>query len=521
MRERFSEIFRSVREWWQAAARKTRILVLAGIAGILLVSLVIVLILNYKNYALLYNGVSTQENAQILVTLREMNIEPRISNTGAIYVEEKQIGKVRMQLAEKGFEGNTFDYSIYNQGSMTSTQAERNQRLIFQTQDRLQDTIKVYDEVEAAVVTISSPQPSIYVLQDASPPPSANVTVKLKPGRSLTASQVQAILNLVRTSVPGLTEDNIAVSDGNGDLKYLTDTYQGGSASKLDLTEKVNRAIRDRLLEMLYPVYGRDNIVLEVHSVLDTDRRTSQRTEYFPYDEDNPDLSLRDYEEITREKIGGAAGPVEGVVGANDNIDVPQYQARDVDVEDADSYVARDVIDYLVGSLREEVVREGYIVTEDTSVAVIVNTNDLSSAQRSQLIDSVSKASGIPADNVSVQNVQFLGLPEYVTPAPQGLTPTEILVISLIGFLALAIIITMIVMAVSKKRREAALAAEAAALAEYDESALLDIMGQEEAFEPIVIPETQETKLKAQIRDLADSDPEIVAQLLKSWLISG
>ena len=45
-------------------------------------------------------------------------------------------------------------------------------------------------------------------------------------------------------------------------------------------------------------------------------------------------------------------------------------------------------------------------------------------------------------------------------------------------------------------------------------------MNGEIEYEPIQLVDTQEQKLKAQIRDLAVSDPEIVAQLIKTWLVN-
>ncbi|MDL2232234.1 flagellar M-ring protein FliF [Ruminococcaceae bacterium OttesenSCG-928-L11] len=516
MKERVQEIFRSIKEWWGNLSRKIRIILLSALGGILVVSLILVLVLNHTTYVLLYSGISNQESATVLATLGEMGIEPRMQG-GAIFVPENDVSRIRVQLARNGVAVDTFNYDIYDEAGMTATQSERNQRLIHQTQNRLQETIETFEEIEQAVVNIGMPQKSIYAVQATNEVPTASVKVTKRLGAKMTPELVQAILNIVGPAVPGLTEDNITISDETGDVKgLLTDDF--GSGSKLTLESQVSALMKGRLLALLQPVYGAENVVVEVNPVLDTDSKVTQKIEYFPIDEENPRDNPLDYALIEREKLGGLAGPVQGVVGANDNVDVPMYQAQEVDVSDADSFVARDEYDYLVSSVKQDIVSNGYALT-DMSVAVVINTSTLPDAQRDSIIDSVAKASGVPAEKVSVQNIQFNGLPEYVVPEATPDT-TRILVISLFFVLLAAIIITLIILHYRKKKAEQLAAEQAALEAQYAEDAvLLDLMGEEEGYEPIVIPETQEAKLRTQIRDLATSDPEIVAQLIKTWLL--
>jgi flagellar M-ring protein FliF len=512
--------FRQVRDWWIGLSRKVRIGLLVALAGVLLISLVTAIILNHKNYVLLYNGASTQESASVLVTLGEMNIEPRITDAGAIYVPDDDLNQIRMRLAQNGFEGNTFNYDVFNSASLTSTQSDRDTYYLFQTQDRLQQTIELFDEVETAVVTLNAPQPSIYALNNDTVEPSASVTVRLYQGEKLTPEQIQTILNLVKPAVAGLEEENISITDTISDLKLQLESYSGSNVAKINLTEEVNRNVRNRILGLLQPLYGQDNVQVAVNSVLDIDQKTTQTTQYNPINPEDPTNNPLDYAEYDREKLGGEAGPVEGVAGANDNVDTPQYAAEDVDVTDADSFVVQDVLDYLVSSVREEIVKEGLEIT-DMSVAVLINANTLPADQRDQIIDSVAKASGVPAENISVQNIPFAGLTPYEAPTIAEDDTTRLLIITGIALLALCIIFVSIIMVMRKrqKEREAALAAEGDL---YDENGipLVDLMAQEEDFEPIAIPETTEAKLKSQIRDLATSDPEIVAQLIKTWLIA-
>jgi flagellar biosynthesis/type III secretory pathway M-ring protein FliF/YscJ len=268
-------------------------------------------------------------------------------------------------------------------------------------------------------------------------------------------------------------------------------------------------------------VYGEENFTVAVSTVLDTDHRITQRHEFMPHDPDNPQNNPLNYAEHLRERLGPDGWFVEGVPGATDNTDVPMYQARDLGIGGADAYVARDVFDYLVSSIREDIISEGLTIT-DVSVAVLINRDGLSNAEHAVLLDSISKASG--SDNVSVNAIRFISDP--VLPGVEEPMPLlQLFIITGAAFLALLIIFLIMLISTRKKHRAALAAAEAAALEddgiEYDEYGmpLVDLVDEDEGFEPIIIPETAEAKLKTQIKDLAITDPEIVAQLIKTWLV--
>ncbi|MDR2931718.1 MAG: flagellar M-ring protein FliF, partial [Oscillospiraceae bacterium] len=416
MRDRLNEMLASIKALWTRATKKSRIIFLSSLVGVLLVTLVLVLILNHTNYVLLYNGLSTQESAGVLSVLSEMGVEPQITNAGAIYVPEQDLNRVRMQVATKGFTGGAFTYDVLKEAGMTATQADKNQWQVNQLQDRIQETIETFDEITQAVVTISMPQPSLYTLQNDTLPPSASVKITKRQGKQLSEEQIQGIINIVKDSVAGLTEENISISDETGDIKSLLESYRGSSASKLNLTEQVGNSVRSNIMAMLQPVFGADSVKVAVYPVLDTNAQVTESTDYVPFDEENPQNNPLDYAEYEREKLGGEAGPAQGVPGANDNVDVPQYTARDVDVEDADSYAVRDVYDYLVSSIKNQIIKEGFEIT-DMTAAVVVDYNSLTDSQKSQQIeqdelkaqvtDIVARAAGIQGDNVSVQIMQF------------------------------------------------------------------------------------------------------------------
>ncbi len=519
MGERITAIITWIRETWTKATKRARLVFLISVASVLLISLVLTMILNHKEYVVLYNDLSSTENADVIAALSEANVPYDVDN-GRLLVESKDEDRARLQLAVLGFQDVGFKYDLANSGGLTATQQDKDRNVTYQLQERLQATFRLLPEISNAVVTISIPEKSAFSLDQKQTPISAAVMLQKKSGRELTVEQVQAISNIVRGSVYGLTDENITIADETGDLKSMLDLNSDFNNKKLNLTEQVNTSLEDHIKEMVLPPYGQGNIEVSVMTALNTDSRVAEQTTYQPLDPENPTNNPLDYSEFDRQKTGDGFAAAGGVPGAQDNVGTTQYAAQEAEAADSAYYSGHDIYDYLVSSLREQIVKDGFEITK-ASAAILINATTLPDGERDAIISLASSASGIAPENITVQNIKFATnvIPE---PTPEE-NMTRIFIIAGIGLLALCIILIIILTAMS--RRKARLAAEAAAaeLEMYDENgmALIDRMNQEIEYEPIALAESAEQKLKMQIKDLAESDPEIVAQLIKTWLVSG
>ena len=512
VRDWLLNVWERAKKRWGEATKKAKIWFLVLCAGIIVLLGLFVSWITNVEYVLLASGLSAQEKAEIISILDEDGIEPLITNTGAIMVAEKDANRARAKILQRST--GDIGYELYQSLGMTATQADKNQMYIYQKQERARAMIESYEEVESAIVELSIPQPSIYALQGDSLPPTASITIKRRPGYTLSPEQIQGIVNIVKYSQSGLKDENIAISDELGDLKSQLNSPM--TDAKLYLTEQVNMSVRNRILQGLLPVYGIDNISVAVNSVLDTDSRVTQETTYIPIDKENPQNNPLDLRERDLEKIGDSANAAQGVPGANDNIDIPQYSAEGLDVTGGESWRVHDVYDYLVSSVQSEIVKNGLEIKE-MSVAVLVNNANLSEDDRIKLENWVSGATGLKVDNIKVQGMNFKSTVEALDRSAELKRLIIITGIALLALCLLLVIISLSVQKMNKKKREGVLEAEEAAEA----LALAELMAAEGvSYEPIRIAETQEQKLKAQIRDLALSDPEIVARLVKTWLVS-
>ncbi|MCL2033866.1 MAG: flagellar M-ring protein FliF [Oscillospiraceae bacterium] len=523
MRERINSIIERTREIWASASRRARIILLCSVGAAFALAIVLTVVFNQARYVSLYYDLNQADNAHVIALLNDAGIPYQVDG-GRVLVSESDEGRARLMLAVQGFENPGFGYEQQNSGGLTATQQDKNRREIQGLQDRLQATIELFPEVTKAVVTISMPERTMFALQNNETPVSASITITKRLGRSLSQEQVQGIINIVKDSVQGLAEENISIVDSeSGDLKLLLSQEGDMQSKKLELTQMVSNSLRDHITRVVQPAYGSDNVAIEVVATLNTDSSVRESITYQPIDPNNPQNNPLDYSEHEREQTGGEFPIVGGVPGAQDNVGTPQYVAEEGEAGDVSYYSSHDIYDYLVGSLREQITKDGFVV-ERASASILINATALREGERDSIIALASNASGIPSENITVQNIPFYVRDIIPTPITQDLG--RLLIISGLGFLALCILLLVILTALSR-RKKARLAAEAAAMDEesdYDENGV-SLMGylegaEEEEFEPIALQESTEQRLKMQIKDLAESDPEIVAQLVKTWLLS-
>ncbi|MFD2578196.1 flagellar basal-body MS-ring/collar protein FliF [Novosphingobium colocasiae] len=176
-------------------------------------------------------------------------------------------------------------------------------------------TIREIDGVEGVRIHIAEGEKSVFVRENV--PPTASVMVRLVKGRSLSESQVQAIVNLVAGSVPGLLPDAVKVVDQHGRL-----LSQGGAAEgdRLDLQARMETKLRDQVDALLQPVLGEGNYTSEVQVDLDMADVTSARESY------DKDGVVR--AESQQQSQSSGAGQAAGVPGVLSNIPPPPTTAQ-------------------------------------------------------------------------------------------------------------------------------------------------------------------------------------------------
>ncbi len=80
MKEQADKLVKSFTQFWEAQDKKRRFAYVAIIVCIILAAVIITAILNKKDYVVLYEGLETQEAAEMVALIEDMGYEAKLSN---------------------------------------------------------------------------------------------------------------------------------------------------------------------------------------------------------------------------------------------------------------------------------------------------------------------------------------------------------------------------------------------------------------------------------------------------------
>jgi flagellar M-ring protein FliF len=88
--------------------------------------------------------------------------------------------------------------------------------------------------------------------------PTASVLIKDKPGKSMTDGQVQAVVNLVASSVEGLEHERVTVADAKGRVLSGDGEDAAGALGDAAVTQTATfeKALQGSVEQMLTPLVG-------------------------------------------------------------------------------------------------------------------------------------------------------------------------------------------------------------------------------------------------------------------------
>ncbi len=229
----------------------------------------------------LFAGLPDSDKAAVTTALSAANITSHIDDSaGTLTVNEEDFSKARLLLAGQGLpKAAPGGYAILDELPMGVSRAVEGERLRQARETELARSIQEIDAVAEARVHLATPEASVFVRDNASP--SASVVLKLQGGRSLSDAQVQSIVNLVASSVPGLKPDAVTVVDQMGGL--LTKSGDGADSAndkRIDFQRRVEDKYRQQLIQLLTPLVGAGNFTAEVQADVNLDETSATRESF-------------------------------------------------------------------------------------------------------------------------------------------------------------------------------------------------------------------------------------------------
>jgi flagellar M-ring protein FliF len=505
--------------FWKNMTTRSKVLIIGGAAAIILLSVVISTVINTTKYTQLFSGLSDSESGQVVSQLGSMGVKYKVDGS-TIYVDSTKADETRMKLAESGFPQSTLTYSIYDSGSTwAETDSDKKQKVLYQLQDRLEQTVNTIPGVSSSVVTIVDNQNDTYVLSTDKVKATASVKLNLSPGLTLTKAQISGIVQLVASSVPDLNKDDVTVLDSDGTQLNESSAGSGNTSAQLDLKNTIENDIKLKVLTVLNPVFGSGNVQVAAGATLDFDQTTTVTNKY-----SSPNGSVSGAgmpsSQSTATTVTGGTDSTGGVAGVNGGASQPTYPTSSSSSSGTVTQQSQQT-SYIYDTVNQQIQSQGASMTGLT-IAVLLNnkSQNVSSVSTQNLTQIVANAVGLlGTTGISVQIIPFVTPTAIKTPAKVASPLISIQMIELTAvvlIILIALFVFVMLMTRGKKRKAQVVEDDqeiANAIAQGQASSSTSMRSIEDTIE-----NSNKNTIKTQIADFADDKPELVAQLLKNWL---
>lgn len=254
----------------------------------------------------LYPGLPEAEKAQMLEVLNGAGISAVVdTRTGDVAVASSDYYSARMMLAAAGLPQSVpAGEDVIAQLPMGASRSVEGARLRQAQEYDLARSITEIAIINSARVHLALPERSAFLRDNQ--PPRASVFLQLAAGRALDRGQVDAIVNLVSSSIPGMAREDVTVVDQMGRLlsRGADDSGLVLSDRELEHRVQIEALYKNRIEAILAPVVGADNLSVQV--TIDMDFTRSETTEEVL--DPNGAVVLSEQQQLSESNSGAARG---------------------------------------------------------------------------------------------------------------------------------------------------------------------------------------------------------------------
>ncbi len=474
----------------------------------------------------LFTSLTAEDAAGITEALTTQGVAYELTDGGSsILVPQADVYQLRVSLSAEGLPaGDTVGYDLLEDQGITTS--EFRQRIDYQRalEGELVKTITAIEGVEAATVHVVIPEEDLFT--DDAQRPTASVLVKTAPDATIAGNQVQAIVNLVASSVEGLEPTQVTLADDKGNV-LSAPGEDGETMVAGDTQSQQTRAFEDELAKsvegMLGRVVGPDGASVEVRAKLNFDREKMIEERF-------ADEGVEISSSTSKETYTGEPSTVGGVLGVDGMpVDTPEGPGTDYRKSERSRELALDKV------TREVTTAPGAV--ERLSVAVLLDDSVQAEYGTGQIEQLVTAAAGLDearGDTVQVSRIAFDRSADTAAQEELEKAAAEAKAAETMGMVRTAVVVFVILLVlalayfsmrratktkatpVDIRRLEALMDAKQA-----EEQRQLEMLTELPQVESLIElpPEVQErVQVHSEIVELIDSQPDEVAQLLRGWL---
>ncbi|MEA3639207.1 MAG: flagellar basal-body MS-ring/collar protein FliF [Lamprobacter sp.] len=254
------------------------------VGGAALVALITALVLwtRAPDYRVLFSNLSEADGGRIISELDTRGVPYQFSQGGqALLVPANQVHPLRLQLAEQGLpRGGNVGFELMDTQAFGISQFAEQVNFQRSLEGELSRSIESMGAVEKARVHLAMARPSVFVRERE--PAKASVVLTLFGGRSLSEEQVSAIRHLVASSVPELTAAEVTIVDQRGQMLSRDPNPNDLNAQQLLYRDEVERSYQQRIENILAPIFGRDRVRAQVSAQIDFSHREETMERFGP-----------------------------------------------------------------------------------------------------------------------------------------------------------------------------------------------------------------------------------------------
>ena len=545
MGERVKQIFARVKEFFSNMNKRLRTILILALVLALAVIVGLAVYRSTRPYTVLFTGLSSDDMSAVLTYLSDNNVNDyRIQNNDTILVRASQEAELKAGIIQQGYPTSGYAYETYlNNVGMLSSESDRQQLTRYDLQDQLSAVIRRFDGVRDATVTIAMATENRYILSDTVVDATAAVFVEMQPGRTLSDRQVTGIRNYVTHSVQGLDFSSVTIEDGAGNQ------YGGGGSTsvsdianlKLSLEEQVDSNIRSKILAELVPLFGLSNLSVSVNSTVDVNHTYSESTMYhepaWAEDGSSGGKGIIGTWVWDSGLVRGEDAAAGGVVGTSTNADLNEYVINQGDITGNEQEIGTSgEIDYNVSQTVTQTENQGGMIT-DLMVSIAINSrivDNPTEINTTALYPLVGRAAGISSE-YETEKIAIVVYPFFVETqdeAPAETTPGGILdmlpswaLYALIAggalFLLLLVLFLVLRRKAKKKKKDKERLAQLQReqqLSQFTPNVVSTPVASEQGADIMDLNTERSMELRKDVRQFAEDNPAIAAQMVKNWL---
>ena len=461
------------------------------------------------SYALVSSGLDPAETGKVTAALDKEGIAYELRNNGtALAVEKAQTAQARIALAGAGLGGGGAGqpgFELFDKQKLGSSDFQ--QKVTYQRalEGQVAKTIEQVQGVNGAQVRLVLAEDELFS-ESATPATAAVLLAGSTTG--LETGSVRGIAQLVASSVKGLKTDNVSITDGNGELLWPRGeggAGAGAGASKQTVQARYETQVEAGIAALLTRTLGPGKAEVQVTADVNADEQTKDELKY---GESTPTKETTESEKLT-----GGSGSRGAGAGTSSN--VPSYAQSAAGGGDSNYNRKSTTKSFGVDkTVTRTKVAPGAV--NKLNVALVVDKS-VPKADLPAIRAAVSGAAGVvPArgDTIAVSQVAFAKPEEVGAPGAgpaAGMIGYAKIAAAAIGILAFLVFSTR-----QLRRREGeTLMREPNWLREIEAPTTLAHL---ERPRESALPQRVGDPAQVQVEELAEREPERVAQQIRSWM---